>query len=129
MKITELNDSNFILYCASNYNNVHCHSTDEFFDDLKRIKYIKKSLTKYKTSGNIDERLVLNHVIILNNVFGPEALCRIIFLKMDKYLELIKPFLIILNILPEFVYNIKGKNIETSTISMDNGIIKILRKI
>ena len=129
MKITELNDSNFILYCASNYNNVHCHSTDEFFDDLKRIKYIKKSLTKYKTSGSIDERLVLNHVIILNNVFGPEALCRIIFLKMDKYLELIKPFLIILNILPEFVYNIKGKNIETSTISMDNGIIKILRKI
>jgi len=127
--IPELNDDNFILYCANKYDNIHCHSTEEFLDDLKRIKYIKKTLTKYKTSGLIDERLVLNHLIILNNVFGPEALCRIIFLKMEKYLELIKPFLLTLNILPEYVYNIKGVHIETAAVPMDVGIIDILRKI
>lgn len=129
MRIPELNDDNFLLYAAANYNNIHCHSTDEFFDDLKRIKYIKKSLTKYTTSGNLDERLVLNHIIILNNVFGPEALCRIIFLKMDKYIELIKPFLITLNILPKYVYNINGYDIETDIIQLDKGIIELLRKI
>lgn len=127
--IKELNDSNFILYCANNYNNIHCHSTDEFLDDLKRIKYIKKTLTKYKTSGVMDERLVLNHLIILNNVFGPEVLCRIIFLKMEKYLELVKPFLLTLNVLPTIVYNIKGQNIHTDTVPMDIGIINKLRKI
>lgn len=125
----ELNDSNFLLYCAKNYNNIHCHSTDEFLDDLKRIKYIKKTLTKYKTTGIIDDRLVLNHLIILNNMFGPEVLCRIIFLKMEKYLELIKPFLLSLNLLPTIIYNIKGQNINTDTVSMDAGIINKLRRI
>lgn len=127
----KLDDSNFILYCAKYYDNPHCHDTEEFYEDLRRIKYIKKLITRYVVTGDLKERLILNHIIILNNVFGPIHLCRILFLKMEKQLKYIKPFLIMLNILPEKVYNIgkEGKIFVTDEIEMDLTIIEALRKI
>jgi hypothetical protein len=127
----KLDDSNFILYCAKYYDNPHCHDTEEFYEDLRRIKYIKKLITRYVVTGDLKERLILNHIIILNNVFGPIHLCRILFLKMEKQLKYIKPFLIMLNILPEKVYNIgkEGKFFITDEIEMDLTIIEALRKI
>jgi hypothetical protein len=129
--LEKLDDSNFILYCAKYYDNPHCHDTEEFYEDLRRIKYIKKLITRYVVTGDLKERLILNHIIILNNVYGPIHLCRILFLKMEKQLKYIKPFLIMLNILPDKVYNIgkEGKIFVTDEIEMDLTIIEALRKI
>ncbi len=126
-----LDDSNFILYCAKHYDNPQCHDTEEFYEDLRRIKYIKKLITRYIITGELKERLILNHIIILNNVFGPHHLCRILFLKMEKQLKYVKPFLIMLDILPERVNNIgkEGKIFVTDEIEMDSIIVEALRKI
>jgi len=127
----KLDDANFLLFCAKNYDNAHCHDTEEFYEDLRRIKYIKKLITRYIVTGDLKERLILNHIIILQNVFGPHALCKIIFLKMETQLKYIKPFLVMLNIMPERVYNVgkDGKTYITDEIDMDPKIIEVLRKI
>jgi hypothetical protein len=129
--IEKLDDSNFLLFCAKNYDNAHCHDTEEFYEDLRRIKYIKKLITRYIVTGDLKERLILNHIIILQNVFGSQALCKIIFLKMESQLKYIKPFLVMLNIMPERVYNVgkDGKTYITDEIDMDPTIIEALRKI
>lgn len=126
-----LDDSNFLLFCAKNYDNAQCHDTEEFYEDLRRIKYIKKLITRYVVAGELKERLILNHLIILQNVFGPSALCKIIFLKMNNQLIYIKPFLVLLNILPEKIYNVGklGNVYNTDDIEMDPVIIEALRKI
>lgn len=126
-----LTDKNWLLYAARYYDNPSCYDIQEFKEDIKRIKYIKKALTRYETTGELKERLVLNHIIILNNVFGPTVLSRILFLKMEKQLQYVKPFLVMLEILPERVLNI-GKNAKTyvtDDIPMDPKIIDALRKI
>lgn len=126
-----LDDSNFLIYCAKYYDNPHCHDTKEFYEDLRRIKYIKKLITRYIITGDLKERLILNHLIVLNNVFGPVHLCRILFLKMDKQLKYLKPFLLMLDILPDRVYNVgrEGNIFVTDEIEMDQKIIDVLRKI
>lgn len=130
MSLQILTDENFLIYCAKHYDNPQCHSTEEFMDDLKRIKYIKKLITRYVESGNLKERLILNHLTILYNVFGAEHLCRILYLKMKSQYSFIKPFLILLNIMPEKLLNVKDeKIIDTNLIPMDDNIVKILRAV
>lgn len=125
-----LDDSNFLVYAMKHYDNPHCCSIDEFKEDLNRFKYIKKLITRYIETGDLKENLILNHFIILNNVFGASALIRMAFLKLDKYMFYIKPFLVMLSLLPERVYNIKNNCIiETDYIDMDNNIIHALRGI
>lgn len=125
-----LTEDNFILYCAKHYDGRHCSSTEEFYEDLKRIGYIRKLITRYIISGDLKERLILNHIIILNNVFGPTVTCRILYFKLEEYMKYIKPFLVLLNILPETIQNIKKINcINMDYIDMDQGIIEALRKI
>ena len=128
--VEKLTNENFLIYCAKYYDNPPCHSTEEFIEDLRRVKYIKKLVTRYVEHNDLKERLILNHVIILNNVFGAELLCRILLLKMRNEFKYIKPFLVLLNILPEKVYNVGGeKIIFTDLISMDENLVNILRKI
>ena len=130
MIFENLTDDNFLIYCAKHYDNPQCHSTEEFMEDLKRIKYIKKLITRYVENGDLKERLILNHLTILYNVFGAEHLCRILYLKMKPQYSVIKPFLIMLNIMPERLLNIKNeKIIDTNTIPMDENIVKILRAL
>ena len=125
-----LTDENFILYAAKHYDNTQCHSFDEFMDDIKRIKYIKKLVTRYLETGDLKERLILNHIIILHNVFDKTALCRMIFLKMGNMLPQIKPFFILLNTWPDKVYDVRKKGeIDTETIQLDGKIVEVLRKI
>ena len=125
----ELNDENFLLYCAKHYDNHQCVSTEEFFEDLKRIKYLKKLLTKYDEKTELNERLILNHITILNNIFGPVHLPRILYLKLNSYYKYIKPFLLLLEICPELLYNINNqKVIDVNTIPMDSNIIRVLRE-
>ena len=125
-----LTEENWMLYAIKFYENPHCVSYDEFVEDIRRIKYIKKLLTRYLETGDLKERLILNHIIILNNVFETTALVRILFLKMEKYLPQIKPFLVLLNILPDQVYNVKIKGlIPTNVIPFDKGISSALGSI
>lgn len=130
MIFEHLTDENFLIYCAKHYDNPQCYSTEEFMEDLKRIKYIKKLLTRYIENGDLKERLILNHLIILSNVFGAEHLCRILYLKMKVQYSFIKPFLVLLNIMPDKLLNVKDeKIIDTNLISMDDHIVKILRAV
>jgi len=125
-----LTDKNFILFCAAHYDNYQYHSTEEFIEDLNRIKYIKKLITRYIEKGELKERLILNHIIVLNNVFGPQILCKILYLKLKNQMKYIKPFLILLNILPDKIYNVNNENIiDTNLIPMDENIVAKLRKI
>lgn len=130
MIFEKLNDENFLIYCARYYDNPHCHSTEEFLEDLKRIKYIKKLITRYVENGELKERLILNHLTILCNVFGAEHLARILYLKMRSQYQYVKPFLVLLNIMPERLLNIKEeKIIDTNNIPMDENIIQKLREL
>ena len=126
----KLTDDNFLIYCAKYYDNPQCHSTEEFLEDLKRIKYIKKLITRYIENGELKERLILNHLTILCNVFSAEHINRILYLKMKNQFMYIKPFLVLLNILQEKIYNIRDEKIvDTDTIPMDENIINILRNL
>lgn len=125
-----LNHDNFILYCAKHYNNPQCAETAEFVEDLNRIKYIKKLVTRYEATGDLRERLILNHVITLYNVFGSQHVARILYFKLEKQFKYVKPFLILLNILPDKLYNINNqKVIDMDQIEMDTRIVESLRKI
>jgi len=125
----DLNDSNFLLYAAKVYDKPNVIMS-EFEEDLNRILYLKRLLTKYYSSGVLKDRLIMNHLVILYNVFGIEATTRMLFLKLEeKDLEVIKPFLIFLNYLPEKVLGINGKNIETADIKLDQEVVKILRSM
>lgn len=125
-----LTDQNFLLYCAAHYDNYTYHTTEEFLEDVSRIKYIKKLITRYIEKGELKERLILNHIIILNNCFGPEVLSRILYLKLKEQMMYIKPFLIFLNIIPDKLYNISDENIiDMDMIPMDQNIINKLREV
>ena len=126
----KLTDKNFLLFCASHYDNARYVSTEDFIEDMNRIKYIKKLVTRYVESGELKERLILNHIIILNNCFGPEALCKILYLKLKPQMRYIKPFLILLNILPETIMHVGDEEIVyTDDIEMDELIVASLRKV
>jgi hypothetical protein len=87
-------------------------------------------LTRYNEGGELKEQLILNHIIVLNNVFGAEHACRILYLKLSKYFEQIIPFLVLLNILPDKLYNIGNDAvINLDVIIMDSKIVDKLRKI
>ena len=128
----ELTNDNFVLYAAKYYDNPQCHSAEEFFEDLKRFKYIKKLFTRYEKTGDLKERLILNHIIILNNVFGPHHIVRLLFLKIpDKHLNYLKPFLVLLSILPDRIVNIgaQNKSFDSNEIGLDQTIVDRLRDI
>jgi hypothetical protein len=127
----QLDDSNFMLYAAANYDNPQCYDTDEFYDDLKRFKYLKRLLNRYKETGELKERLILNHLTVIYNVFGSTPATRLLFFKLEGYYNLLKPFLVFMSHMPELVYGIgiNNKTIKNVDIDMDLGIIKALRKI
>ncbi len=126
-----LTEKNYTLYCAKHYDAKQCASDKEFFEDLNRIKYIKKLLTRYRDIGVLKERLILNHIIVLNNMFGPIHASRILFFKLQNQFDCIKPFLLLLNILPEKYLNIGTMNsvFYTDDYPMDKTIIEQLRTI
>jgi len=129
--IQQLDDSNFMLYAAANYDNPQCYDTDEFYDDLKRFKYLKRLLNRYKETGELKERLILNHLTVIYNVFGSTPATRLLFFKLDGYYDLLKPFLVLMGLMPNKVENIGPMNLTFNDIDihMDERIIKVLRKI
>lgn len=125
----ELTEDNFTMYAVKCYTSPNCLMS-EFEGDLKRTKYLKRLFRRYKVTKSLKERLILNHIILLNNVFGVEATARILFFRTDeKDYDVLKTFLLYLNILPETVNGIRGKNIRTDVIPVDMKVAEILRKI
>lgn len=127
--IDDLNEQNWLIYAAKAYEKPNIIQS-EFEEDIARIQYIKRLLTKYYSSGNLKERLILNHLVIFYNVFGAVAGTRLLFLRMDqKDLESLKPFLIQLGTLPEIVKGINGKDVSTAEIKLDLKVINSLRDL
>jgi len=127
-----LNDSNFLLYAASNYTNPSIYDTDEFYEDLNRFKYIKKLFYRYYEKNELRERLLLNHLITLYNIFDHRACTRMLFHRIDeKHWPALKTFLIFLNYMPEVVYHIGdiNNNIMSADISIDLEVARALRTI
>lgn len=125
----DLNDDNFLMYAVKCYISPHCIMS-EFDGDLKRTKYLKRLFRRYKITKVLKERLILNHIILLNNVFGIEATSRILFYKTDERdYDILKTFLAYLNILPNEVMGIRGMNIDTTIIPLEPNVTEILRKI
>ncbi len=112
-KSKPLTEDTFLEFCQSCYFNSECTGRNEFMDDLKRVKYVKRLLQKvhkHKTLKSIRERLILNHIIILKNVFGEENAARILFYKVEPRLySYLKSFTVFLEFniqkLPEFNYS------------------------
>jgi hypothetical protein len=124
-----LNEDNFMIYAAKCYASPHC-ILSEFEGDIKRTKYLKRLFRRYKVTKSLKERLILNHIILLNNVFGTEATARILFYKTDERdYDILKTFLSYLNIMPDAVYGINGNNIYSSEIPIEINVAEILKKI
>ena len=101
----------------------------EFHDDLKRIRYIKRLFKKYKENGEMKERLIINHLMVLYNTFESRAMTRMLVLKLDEYLDCLKPFLILLNYWTTDLGRVKGKIVVDSEIGLDQNLVQILRQI
>ena len=124
--VEKLNDNNFLIFAMNHYDNPQCHSLDEFDEDLKKFLYLKKLITRYKKDNDLKERLILNHIIVLYNIFGQNA-TRMLFFKLDKeYWDVLVTFLIYLGHMPE---TIPEYNIILSDIKLDEKVIAVLRKL
>jgi len=129
MLFDNLNSDNIMIYAVKAYDKPNCIMS-EFKDDMKRFNYLKRLFKRYRTLGEIRERLVINHLVVLCNVFTPEIATRLLFYKMAKedYSPL-KTYLTFLSVMPERVRGIKGKDIISSDIPIDDILVKILREI
>ena len=102
MIFNELNEDNFLLFAIKNYENPQAVTKEDFERDLNHFKYIKRLLKRYKREGELKAHLLLNHFIILYNIFG-EAATPMLFFKIEKELwPSLKSFIIFLNRLPEY---------------------------
>ena len=122
MKVFDkLTSKNFKLYAAQHYNNPECLDVEEFNQDVNRFKYIKRLLKRYELTGDLQERLILNLLIVLFNVFGIDAGNRMIWYKVnEEHWHYIKPFLVYLHYLPEN---------EKINVGMDPYIVEVLREL
>tara|TARA_B100000900_G_C20505174_1_gene685510 strand:- start:183 stop:542 length:360 start_codon:yes stop_codon:yes gene_type:complete len=116
-----LTESNLLLYAAKHYYNPRFSDIDEFYEDLKRFKYVKRLVNRYLDDKDLSERLILNHLIVIFNAFGIEPSINMLKVKLDeRHWSVIKPFLIFL----KYITNDQLVGIE-----MDDRVVEVLRKI
>ena len=128
MQFRKLDNENYALYAAKYYDNPTCRSVEEFNEDLTRLIYLKRLFRRYRRSGELRERLILNHLITFYNVFGTEAATRLLFFKIDSDLyDILKTFLVYLGYLPDNTKNLDG--IDIVAIALDQDIVDQLRKL
>lgn len=123
----ELSDKNFLLYAAHFYDMDRAASTEEFEEDLKRFQYVKRLLKRFHDGKELKTRLILNHIIVIYNCFGPNA-THMLFLRLWEFREYLKPFVLFLNYMPIHV-KFNEKIVHESDIKMNETIIRELRKI
>ena len=117
----KLTNSNFSAYASRYYDNRQCTSMEEFQDDMQRFKYLKRLFKRYSASGDLQERLILNHIIVIYNVFGIEAATKMLFFKVEEqHYPALKTFLVYLNYLKE------DSHVD---VPLDPVIVKVLRGI
>tara|TARA_E500000318_G_scaffold52371_1_gene48867 strand:+ start:227 stop:604 length:378 start_codon:yes stop_codon:yes gene_type:complete len=117
----EVTEENYLIVAAKHYQNPQCTSTEEFYDDLNRVKYIKRLINRYFDTQEISERLIINHIIVFYNVFGIEIATKLLAVKLEhKYWTVIKCFLVKLNYLTSS---------DLAGIHMDKKVVEALRKI
>ena len=120
MKFDVLTNGNYMMYALLHYDNPHCKDIKEFFEDIKRIHYVRRLLKRHISDGVLKERIILNHLIIFYNVFDAKAATRILFFKVEKkYHSALKTFLIYINKMPE----------EMHHITLDEKVVNTLRDI
>jgi hypothetical protein len=122
-----LRESTFLIYASKYYDNPHCSDISEFEEDLKRFQYLRKLFGRYRQDADLKERLILNHLIIIYNMFGPEA-THMLFMKLEEYHDLLKPFVEYLNFMPEVVVY-EDRVIHKDSEVSDELIKETLRKI
>ena len=121
LRFKELTEKILLLYAAKHYSNPTFSDIEDFHEDLKRFKYIKRLLNRYLETDDLSERLILNHLIVIFNMFGIEAALNILDLKLEeKHWPVVKPFLIFLKYI---------KNDQYTGITMDPSVVEALRKI
>jgi hypothetical protein len=125
-----LSEANFFLYAAHHYLNP-CVDEEEFLEDLSRIKVVRRLFSRFKRRGDLKERIIINNLTILYNVFEHRALTRMLAFRLHEYLPILKPFLMLLNYWPDRIENIGdgSATIISSDIMMDMRVIEVLRKI
>ena len=117
----KITSDNIVMFAIKHYDNPQCEGEKEFHDDMKRFKYIKRLLRKHKDSGLLKERLLLNHVIVLNNLFGADACVTLLLFKIQReYWTTLKSFLLFLNII---------RDDELRDVKENQEILKILREL
>ena len=127
----ELNEKNFVIYAIKNYDNPACKGILEFEDDLKRFRYLKRLFRKYHVGVGHQERLIINHLVVLYNLFGIEATTNMLFYKIEKrFWSQLKTFLVFLNVMPVgFVTVIQGDTTEGFQIPLDEKVALALKNI
>ena len=130
MNFDDISENNIELYCMKYYDNPQCIGTEDYRDDMKRFKYLKRLLNHYLTTHELKQRLILNHLIMIYNLFDNEAATRILFYKIDENSwQVLKPFLIYLKRMPKVVRSIRSKDIRESDIILDQNVVKQLRSL
>jgi len=123
MKFDELNEENYIIFAIKHYENPQAMTQEDFFEDMKRFKWIKRLLNKYKNTGELNIHLIINHFMVLYNVFG-EAATPLLFYKLNKELwSILKTFVLYLGRLPEY------PKTTIHDIPVDIECLKILKSI
>ena len=112
------------------YVNIQCTSVEEFNEDLNKIKYVKRLFNRFLETGELRINLIMNHLIVIYNVFETEAATRMLFFRVEKkFYSILKPFLLFMERLPKVVKGINGSDINTNDIPLNETTIKELRKI
>lgn len=124
MKLTE---STFLLYAMKYYDNPQCTEITEFEEDMKRFQYLRKLFGRYRAESDLKERLILNHLIVIYNIFGLNA-TNMLFMRLHEYHEYLKPFVVYLNYIPQII-TYDDVVINTDSINSDFGIIERLKEI
>ncbi len=128
MSFDDLNNENIMMYAIKAYDRPNCIMS-EFKDDMKRFNYLKRLFRRYRKVNELREQLVLNHLVVLYNVFGPEVTSRMLFFKMSKDdYPALKTYLLFLSIMPERIRGIKGQDVISSDIPIDNRVAEVLRQ-
>ncbi len=129
MGFEDLNNENFLIYSMKAYDKPNCLMS-EFKEDMKRFNYLKRLFNKYRKNKELKEQLVLNHLVVIYNVFGVESATRMLFFKVAKEdYSTLKTFLLFLNYMPSIVFGVKGEDIRSSDIDVDLELADTLRKI